>query len=134
MSYHGSSEFDQMRREVIASSIAFGGSKVDPIFLHPKKSNQLIAAAVLVASERGVDWCSANPQAFADATISNLGTWIKIGLWVASFFAGGAGIWLTLASWILPSVIDWFVNREAFGASEFDTLQSGATYFLEHGA
>jgi hypothetical protein len=136
--YKGSSEFADMRREVIASTIAFGdaNSARSPVSQYPKKANQLIAAAVLVASERGIDWCAANPEAYAQATISNLGLWLKLAIWVGSLFLGGSGIWWTLASWILPSVIDWFVSREAsgaFGASEFDTLKSGATYFLEHG-
>ena len=126
--------FDSMRREVISNSVAFGGASGNEVSRNYEKSSNLIAASVLVIKERGQEWCSANPAAFEESVLSKLSTWVKLGLWIASMFAGGGGIWLTLASWILPTVISWFEAQQvagSFGEVELDGLADGALKYLK---
>jgi len=127
--------FQAFNREIIAQSTSFGGEST-PVAANVKKSTQLCAAAVLVARDKGIEWCSANPDAFRESVFSKLSTWVKLGLWIASLFAGGSGIWMTLASWILPTVISWFESQQsagAFGDAELGSLADGALSYLESG-
>ena len=124
--------FDRMRREVIANTYAFGGSD-NEVAKNYDKSSKLIAASVLVVKDKGQEWCAANPEAFRDSVLSKLSTWVKIGLLIASIFTGG-GIWITLASWILPAVISWFEAQQiagSFGDAELSSLADGALKYLE---
>lgn len=113
------------QRDVRRAAVAFGGEANNPIVGNEKRADQLTAAAVLVVNERGPDWCTAHPEEFKDAVMDKVGFWLKIVLTIASYFAGGAGIWFTLASYILPAVLHWFSQKTAmgvFGAGSNDLL------------
>ena len=113
------------QKDMRRSAVAFGGGGRNPIVGNERRADQLTAAAVLVVNERGPEWCAAHPEEFKDAVMDQVGFWLKIVLTLASFFAGGAGIWFTLASYILPAVLHWFSQKTAmgvFGAGSDDLL------------
>lgn len=115
----------EFQRDVMRDAVAFGGDGENPLIGHEKKAEQVLAAAVLVANERGPEWCAGNPEAYQTAVINSLGIWLKVAVFIAGLFTGGS-LWLTLAGYLLPAVISWFTAQAAAGAygSASDELAS----------
>jgi len=107
--------FDDYRREILQGCLVCGGDTASVVFKNERKASQVIAAAAIVASERGAAWCADNPQDFIEETLGKLSFWIKVVMFIAGIFMGGSSIWFVIAQWVLPVVIDWLVGQQAAG-------------------
>lgn len=107
--------FDDYRREILQSCLICGGDTANVVFKNERKTSAVIAAAAIVASERGAGWCADNPQAFIEETLGKLSFWIKVAMFITGIFMGGSSIWFTIAQWVLPVVIDWLTGQQSAG-------------------
>lgn len=100
----------------------------------PAKTKQLLACCAIVVRDRGLQWCRDNPRRFRDEVLKHLGLLARLGIGLASLF-GGPSVWLMLAGWIIPAVLDWITaqmvaNATAWGIGE-DVLGDQAQRFLD---
>lgn len=86
------------------------------------RTDRVIAAAAVVLSERGPQWCLDNPKGFTDAVQLSLGTWVKIGIALAGLFTGGGSIWISLIGEVIPAVLELLQERLRAVASVSDRL------------
>lgn len=84
------------------------------------KPDRVIAAAALVLSERGPQWCLDNPTAYRDLTLKKLGPFIKIAATLLGILTGGSTIWLSLAASIIPAILELLqTRRQSFGSGSY---------------
>lgn len=129
--------FDDYRRDILQGCLVCGGDTANVVFKNERKTSAVIAAAAIVASERGVAWCDANRASFIEETLGKLSFWIKVAMFVAGLFMGGSSIWFTIAQWVLPVIVDWLCGQQAAGVcgaapgDDFlSQLAGDATHFL----
>lgn len=120
------SDFERFHQEVLESALTCGGSEASLYEDNPDKVDTALAAAVYVVNARGVDWCQANPEEFVKATWSQLGFWLQVGIFIASFFSAGAPLWIQILEWILPYAIQWFTSQEQAGTCGAEDLRAMA--------
>lgn len=127
-------EFKSFSEQVLQRALTCGGpNDPNPVVGHEDKVDALTAAAVVVTKQYGIQWVKDNPDEAARHVLDQISMWVKIAVFFAGFFTGGA-LWLTLAGWIIPIVID-LIEREEFsgacGLAAVDKLAAGASEFME---
>lgn len=109
-------EFDAMLDEIVNSSVITGSTRFCQTLARDgrrRKARKIVAASMLVANREGVAWCREHPEEALEA-VSDLLTARNI---VSILFAllGFSNPWVTLATVLLPAVLDWLFSRENAG-------------------
>jgi len=121
-------DFDQYHSSVLEHAIAFGDAatvarairkpghrpkrkKPSRSLLERPEAKQLTAAAALVISERGEEWCLAHPIEFRAEVVKHLGTIAQIAITLLSFVTGVGGVWVLLARILIPAILSFLSAR-----------------------
>lgn len=109
--------YEAFRRSVLSRvnvARGYAATKADD------KTDRVIAAAAVVLSKKGAEWCLAYPKSYADLTLSNLGMWVKLGVTVLGIFTGGSSIWLTILGAVIPAVLDVLhARQQSYGSDGY---------------
>lgn len=134
------SSFEDIQRETLINAgcgYCLSTNEKSYVSKHRGKLKQIIASGTIVIEKNGIKWAQDNPEDFAKSAISNLGFWLKLALFVGGLFLGGSSLWITLAKFILPFLIDIFIKQAAFGVcgvgagdEKVSSFADGAREFL----
>lgn len=125
--------FDSYMQDVLADSLTCGTGDI-AFESHERQFHCAIASAVPIVAARGLEWCQANPEEFSKAVWSQLGFWAQAGILLVSLFTGGAPLWMSIITRVLPYVIKWFASRQTTGtcsAEDLTELAQAAEHYVK---
>lgn len=99
---------NQFQSEILRRSLVCGG-KCPKQYSDARTKDVLAAAAVLI-KQHGPEYCINNQKWFVDNVLKSLGFWTGLAK-VLLALTGVGSIYLAIATWVIPIVIDWLREK-----------------------